>query len=160
MRKLLTTVAFAAALVVGSVTAANAVPPSTGIPELDAILESYYASVEAACAPAGGGADAGACQQALLAFAALTEPAALLGLPEVAALVAAGTLTPAAVTSAVTSPAFAESYATAAADLGALIDSANAANPGFLTAIAEVRADTLGADTAAGDEDQVSAEAV
>jgi hypothetical protein len=160
MRKLLTTVTFAAALALGAVSTANAVPPATGIPALDAILAAYYEDVEAACAPAGGGSDAAACEAALLAFAALTDPAAILALPEVVAAISAGTLTTAAVTAAVTSPAFEGSFATAAADLNTLIDTVNAGNPGFLAAVADVRADTLGVETAGGDEDQVSPEAV
>lgn len=149
MRNFLTTVAFAAALTLGSVAVSSAAAPVTGNAAVDAVLLQYYAAVDAACTPAGDTApDVGACTAALEAFAALTDADGILALPEIQALIAAGTLDVAAVEAAVSSPAFADSFQVAVADLQTIIVTEN--DGAFLAAIAPATQSTLGFDTAAG----------
>lgn len=151
MRNFITTVALAAALTIGSISIASAVPPTTGNPIIDGVLAQYYAAVEAACSPAGGApASPAACEAALVQFTALTSPEALAALPEIAAAIAAGTLSLADVETAVSSPAFADTFLNANAALADTIQTANADNPAFLAAIDDALTQTLGAETAGG----------
>ncbi len=149
MRKFLTTVAFATALTFGAVATSSAAAPATGNLAIDAILLQYYSAVDTACTPAGDVApDVNACAAALEAFAALADLDGILALPEIQALITAGTLDVAAVTAAVDSPTFADTFQVAVADLQTVIVTQNDA--AFLAAIAPVTQSTLGFDTAAG----------
>lgn len=152
MRKFLTAVAFATAVTLGSVAASNAAPPVTGNAAIDAILLQYYTAVDTACTPAGDVAPSVvACEAALKAFAALADLDGILALPEIQALIAAGTLDVATVTAAVNSASFVSSFQVAVADLQTIIITQNDA--AFLAAIAPITASTLGFDTAAGPDE-------
>ena len=155
MRNFLTTVAFAAALTLGSVAASSAAAPKTGNPAIDNVLLQYYNAVESACTPAGDVApDVGACEDALAAFAALSSPAAILALPEIQALIEAGVLDNATVLAAADSDSFVGSFEVAVTDLQTVIEEENDA--AFLTAIAPATQTTLGFTPAAGPEEEGS----
>lgn len=150
MRNLMTTVAMAAMLTLGSIAVASAAAPVTGIEVVDQVLAEAYSAVEAACAPAGGGTNSAACNAAMAAFAALSDPEELAKVPAVARAIAAGTLSLDQVISATASSTFTDSFLAANTTLNAEIKAANVGNTAFLAAIEATSVQTLGLSTAGG----------
>ena len=157
MRNLMTTVAVAAALTIGSISMALAAAPTTGNEIIDSVLAEYYQAVESACTPSDGvAANASACEAALRTFAALSTPESLATVPAIAAAISNGTLPRATFDTAVASNSFANSFLAANTALGNDIRAANADNPAFLIAISDTASQTLGVNTAAGGDDEGS----
>ena len=146
----------AAMLTLGSIAVASAAAPVTGIDVVDQVLADAYGAVEAACAPAGGATSSEACKAALVAFAALSDPAALARVPAVANAIAAGTVSLEQITSATSGTTFANSFLEANTALAADIKAANVGNTVFLAAIEATSVQTLGLSTAGGPDGEGS----
>jgi hypothetical protein len=138
-----------ALVAVFSLGAVNAFALETGIPEVDELIAALEADILENCA--SDAKDMSACTALLQIFAGLVAPAGFAALPGFTALVAANPALQSSVAAVVASPAFEVSFATTQAVLGETIVAANAGDPVFTQAIAQVLIQATGVNTAAGE---------